>query len=623
MTNYQDDNLGSDSQQLLKDHNRRIESVMGSESHSDSLEIVGKSRPAKDYSAWYWKLIPHERHVEDWADDYEDDKLSIHSESTVVEYEYRDEANRPWWKFFDEYEYRYNKQTREQKKWYKFFDSNASVTEKKLLFKLDLLIVTFAVMSYWSKNLDQSNVSNAFVSGMREDLNMVGNDYSNTVALFNAGTVIFQIIFTWLFPRIDMHLMFFLSDVGWSLVTLCTGFVRNPAELKACRFLVGAFESGYFIMIHYLLGSWYKPDELGRRGGVFYCGQMLGQLTSGLLQAQIYQNLDSAGGRAGWRWMFIIDGAATMTIGFFAFYMVPGTPNKCTSLFLTDDEIRLSRYRLKKANIKPPSKEPPKFFDKKLWINILSSWRIYVLAVLDYLFWNTGNSGYSNFALWLKSLKRYSIPRINRFTSIPPSLGIIWILAVCGSADMLKSRSFAIFWAEIFVFIGSVILSIWDVPEPALWYAFYTNFFSISVSSVVYGWINDIMRYDPQERSIVLCFVNIFANQSTAWTGPLVYKTVDAPRYHKGYIYSASNSAALMIWSWVTLWFYKRQEKRDAKTNGIILYNSKTGDIPLEVRQHLNGEVEGEDEIEDEIEETSLGKKKENVEVKSFTNRSH
>lgn len=571
----------------------------------------------RDYiSAWYWKYIPHYRDVEDWP---EDDK-SIHSFTSVEpeELEYRDEADRKWWKFFDEYEYRFNKQTRAQKSWWRFFDKDASSAEKKLVIKLDLQIVLFAIMSYWSKNLDQTNISNAYVSGMKEDLNMQGNDYSNAVALFTAGNVIFQVFYMWLFPRVSMHLMFFVGDIFWSVVTILTSTVHNPEQLMVCRFFVGAFEAGYFIMIHYLLGSWYKPDELGRRGGLFYCGQMLGTLTAGLLQATIYQNLDGVHGRAGWRWMFLIDGCATAVIGFLALIMVPGTPYKCCSLFLTDDEIRLARSRLKKANIQPPTKNPPPFFDWKLWKRVLTNWRIYVLAVLDYLFWNAVSTSFSNFALWLKSLKRYSTPELNRLTSIPPALGIVWILLVCGSADILKTRAFAIFWAEIFVLTSNAILSKWDLPEAALWFAFMIAYYGISVSSVIYGWLNDIMRYDPQERSIVLCAVNIFANQSTAWTLPMVFKTSTAPKYHRGYIFVSCHSAALMIWSYVTLFFYKRQEKRDARSNGIVLYNSKTGDIPLEVRKHLENAGAVETHELSDLEESSLGKTDAKIETRSL-----
>jgi hypothetical protein len=133
-----------------------------------------------------------------------------------------------------------------------------------------------------------------------------------------------------------------------------------------------------------------------------------------------------------------------------------------------------------------------------------------------------------------------------------------------------------------------VILAIWYVPESAKWYAFYIGYFGITISSVIYGWLNDIMRHDPQERSIVLCWCNMFANQSTAWVGRLTYPTSQAPRYKRGFTYSSIIDGLLMIWIWVTLWLYKRQEKKDARSNGIVLYNSKTGDIPPDVLKWLD-----------------------------------
>ena len=56
--------------------------------------------------------------------------------------------------------------------------------------------------------------------------------------------------------------------------------------------------------MHYVLGAWYRGDELGRRGGVFYIGQMLGTLTAGLIQSGASANLDGVRGMAGWRYVF-------------------------------------------------------------------------------------------------------------------------------------------------------------------------------------------------------------------------------------------------------------------------------------------------------------------------------
>lgn len=48
--------------------------------------------------------------------------------------------------------------------------------QRWLLFKVDAFVLTFASIGYFLKNIDQTNVNNAFLSGMKEDLNMYGNE---------------------------------------------------------------------------------------------------------------------------------------------------------------------------------------------------------------------------------------------------------------------------------------------------------------------------------------------------------------------------------------------------------------------------------------------------------------
>ncbi|OAA39052.1 MFS general substrate transporter [Cordyceps fumosorosea ARSEF 2679] len=51
-----------------------------------------------------------------------------------------------------------------------------SPQERRFLFKIDAAILTVACLGYFIKNLDQVNVNNAFVSGMKEDLDLNGNE---------------------------------------------------------------------------------------------------------------------------------------------------------------------------------------------------------------------------------------------------------------------------------------------------------------------------------------------------------------------------------------------------------------------------------------------------------------
>ena len=59
-------------------------------------------------------------------------------------------------------------QAQPKRKWQSYiWDSlDKSLEERKFLFKLDSAVLTFASLGYLIKYLDQSNINNAFVSGM-------------------------------------------------------------------------------------------------------------------------------------------------------------------------------------------------------------------------------------------------------------------------------------------------------------------------------------------------------------------------------------------------------------------------------------------------------------------------
>lgn len=71
----------------------------------------------------------------------------------------------------------------EHQKWYQWFAPTDTPAERRLILKLDGLIIVFVFLAYWAKVLDSSATSTAYVSGMKEDLKLYGNqlNYLNTV----------------------------------------------------------------------------------------------------------------------------------------------------------------------------------------------------------------------------------------------------------------------------------------------------------------------------------------------------------------------------------------------------------------------------------------------------------
>ena len=74
------------------------------------------------------------------------------------------------------------------------------------------------------------------------------------------------------------------------------------------------------------------------------------------------------------------------------------------------------------------------------------------------------------------------------------------------------------------------------------------------------GWANDILKHDVTERSFTLIAMNAIAQSTTVWTPLIFWKTVEAPRYVKGFSWTVANALCLIAMTWVVNHFHQRQE---------------------------------------------------------------
>jgi ACS family pantothenate transporter-like MFS transporter len=79
--------------------------------------------------------------------------------------------------------------------------------------------------------------------------------------------------------------------VCWGFFTLGNAFVTNTKQLFVIRFFQTCMESATFVGTHYVLGSWYKFEELGKRTANFISAGIAGTMFSGILQGAVYRNL--------------------------------------------------------------------------------------------------------------------------------------------------------------------------------------------------------------------------------------------------------------------------------------------------------------------------------------------
>ncbi|OWZ68204.1 hypothetical protein AYX14_05536 [Cryptococcus neoformans] len=441
--------------------------------------------------------------------------------------------------------------------------------ERKLLFKVDAAILTFASLGYFLKNLDQTNINSAFLSGMKEDLGMSANQLVTATSIWTVGYVIGQIPSNLLLTRIEPRWVIPALELGWGIATLGSYGVKSYKALYALRFLVGLFDSGFYPGMHYMLGGWYTPSEIGKRASIFWVAGSLGQMFSGILQAAAYNNLSGIHGLAGWRWLFIIDAVITLPLAVFGFIFFPSLPlqgKKCW--WLSSEEFSLAQSRLLSFGR----------VGKKAWTrtklkSLLFSWHTYFLPIL-YVIWNN-QYPQAPIGYFLKSFndppypggdRRFSVGQINQLPLPQTAIFVIVALAFAWLSDGLfrgRRWPFVYVGAVISLIIASILVHFplyKDVDSTIILYWFSTV--GQGAGPLILTYINEICSDDSEKRAILVAAANDLAYVVQAVAPNFVWKTIDFPQARKGWTWSIALNVALILWMSIILILRQRDLKR-------------------------------------------------------------
>jgi len=457
--------------------------------------------------------------------------------------------------------------------WGYFWDTaDLPPEERWLLFKVDASLLIFASLGYFIKNLDQSNVNNAFLSGMKEDLSMYGNELVTATSIWTVGYVIGQIPSNLLLTRVSPRWVIPGLEIGWGLATLGNYAVKDIRALYALRFLVGFFESGFYPGIHYILSCWYTPRELSKRSYIFWVTGNLGSMFSGFLQSAAYTNLNGVNGNEGWRWLFIIDAVITLPIALFGLVMLPALPWYAKPTFwLSEREIEIARARMKKIGRK--GAEPWTWAKLR---RFLTSWQFYILPML-YVIWN--NSGIqSPMGYWLKSFNSvpapvpgvsYTVSQINLLPLPGNAIAVVNSLAWAWIADgpMRGTRWPFIYLNAFLTIIFSAVLLHLPIYQSINGHfaVYYLSNICGSAGPMILNWIGEISSNDNEARAILIAMGNDLAYVVQAVAPNFVWKTTDFPQASKGMKWSIVLSSLLIFWNTVVLGFVRYQKRKDAK----------------------------------------------------------
>ncbi|KAI5364979.1 Putative major facilitator superfamily, MFS transporter superfamily [Septoria linicola] len=296
--------------------------------------------------------------------------------------------------------------------------------ERRLLRKLDFSILTIGCLGFFLKHLDQGNLANAYVSGMQEDLSMFENEYTYATTCYTVAYAVMQIRSNIIVQYIRPSYWLALMEVCWGTFTFAQAGVHNSTQLYAFRLMVGFFESSFFPVLLFVLGSWYTKTELAKRIAIFHMTAPVGSAFGGYLQAAVYENLNGSHGLAGWRWLYIVCGCMTVPVVLATWFILPDTPYTTKAWYLNEDEKRQAVERVQLAGKAAPQKLTLATFKR-----VLTRWRWYAF-VLGYVLYGSACGASSYFGIWLKS-EGFSVVRKATTQRHPPLFKCLRLLRRC------------------------------------------------------------------------------------------------------------------------------------------------------------------------------------------------
>lgn len=404
-------------------------------------------------------------------------------------------------------------------------DAERKAIDRKLVWKLDLYLMPWLCVLYLLAFLDRTNIGNAKIDGLQKDLNnMSTGRYNLSLSVFFISYSVFEPLTNVLLKRLKPSIFIPIIMTIWGVAMLSMGYVKNWSGLMAARWFLGMAESGLYPGVNYFLSCWYKRDEFGVRAAIFFSAAAFAGSFGGLLAAAITK-LDGLGGRPGWAWIFIIEGAVTIGFGLLSFYFVHDFPD--TATFLSgQDRARVVR-RLKFDN--QSSAEHEEFRMEYFWA-----------AIKDYKMW-LGMGIYGSVAMALYSFSLF-LPTIvaemgykttrAQLLSVPPYAFAAFSTIIFGlAADRTKRRGIFNICISIFGIVGFAMLLGSQSPHVKYAGIFLGALGIYPCISNTISWVSNNAE-GVYKRGIVLGFVIGWGNLNGIVSSNIYFK---APKFTVGH----------------------------------------------------------------------------------------
>ncbi|ORY10938.1 major facilitator superfamily domain-containing protein, partial [Clohesyomyces aquaticus] len=405
--------------------------------------------------------------------------------------------------------------------------------EKKLVRKVDLFLLPTIWLMYLLSYMDRTNIGNAKIAGMADDLKLSSGDYSVALVVFFVGYVVFEPPSNMILVRTRPSIYLPILMVTWGALTCCMAAITDFKHLVVLRVFIGIIESGFAPGILLIISSWYKREEQSKRFAVYISAAILSGAFGGLLAGAITGGLEGVHGIRGWRWLFIVEGAATIGWAIIASFILLDFPANTKTL--TDRERVIAIARLQEGGVMTHTEGDVRLGKRKSIMLALTEWRVWGF-ILGYMV-IVGSSTLSYFYPTLVHGLGFTSTVQAQYMTVPIYAFAFVCTAISGYfADRIPQHRGLIIagWLTFSLITSILVCTIYNftaryvllvLMAAGLWAS---NAISLSFAGATLG------SMQPEVRAIALALVNAMGNLAQIY-GAYLFPKEDAPKYLLGF----------------------------------------------------------------------------------------
>ncbi|TFB05113.1 hypothetical protein CCMA1212_003288 [Trichoderma ghanense] len=430
------------------------------------------------------------------------------------------------------------------------------LNERSLLRKLDRRLLPAVGVLYLLSFLD---LGNARIEGMVNDLHITGNQYLTGLTVYFIGYVLFEIPCNVILKKTSPRLWLPTLTIAWGIVATLLGVVQNLPGFLIARFFLGMTESGLFPGVVFYLSMWYKRRERQYRISLFFSAASLAGAFGGILAYGIGK-MAGVVWTNGWRWIFILEGIATVIVAIIAYWFIENYPD--TADFLTKPERELIQTRLAA--------------DSDAMIKEEFNWAAVLEAIRDPNCW-LYSLGFHTMSLPLYTLSLflptiisnlgYTAAKAQLLTIPPYALAFVTTVAVAIASEKLGQRAIFLAGSSLIAAIGYIILLANTDPVARPGVSYVGTFLAAAgiypSTALVLSW--PAINVSGQTKRAIANAMQISIGNLGAVMGTQLYRANDGPRFVVGHSMALAYLCANAIVAFYIGWRLKAENKARAE----------------------------------------------------------